>query len=260
MASSSSSSAEPKTLVEDTDQGFSGPLPVPGRTPSTKPSLPKPSAKGHVRREDVETILGGISSDLDRIGRDVQASQGTLSDVDFEQRASSVMILKDIKRLHKEVRAPRPSPHIGLGGVHHNPTQSTGYTSGPPGSGLLPRPELRDPHPITQGTYKIYDHQNPPKRSDFLEQAMFGSVQIAPRLGIQSEWQKMTGYEAVPLRPPPSSKTPFGKYVEPRRPVAAFALTPSGPIQGSDEPGLAALANMQSPVVDLTKKFSLIGH
>jgi hypothetical protein len=192
--------------------------------------------KGHVTVKEVNRVLGNLREDIRLGGRVIQELQD------------------DMRSSH------RPQPHIGLGGVHHNPTQAPTDSGPMPGMPSVPRRELRDPHPVTQGTYKIYDHANPPKRSDFLEQALFGSVQIEPRLASQSEWQKMPGYEATPVPPPPSSKTPFGKYVEPRHPVAAFALSPSGPIQGSDEPGLAALPWTQTPVVDLTKHFSVAGH
>lgn len=214
----------------------------------------------HVRTKDVRRTLEEISTELHRSHQGTEELKDKLNQFNLESQGRNARLTADLGRLEHELGARKPQPHIGLGGVHHNPVQAPVSTSGPPGSSLFPRPELREPHVSTQGTYKIYDYQNPPKRSDFLEQALFGSLQVTPRLASQSEWQKMIGYEATPIPPPPSSKTPFNKFVDQRKPVAAFALSAAGPIQGSDEPGMAAVAALNQPIVDLTKKFSVVGH
>ncbi len=238
-----------------------GPSALVAPSSASAPQISRKGKRGPVSLKEVNKTLHTMHADIG-VGKEAfRKMSDRLEDFENQRLMDTAALEIAQKALIEDVKGiPRVQPHIGLGGVHHNTYQAPVQSSSVPGSSVFPRPELRDPYPITQGTHKIYDTKNPPKKSDFLEQALFGSVHVTPRLASKAEWQKMTGYVNTPAPPPPSSKTPFGKYVEPRRPVEAFALSPAGPIQGSEEPGLAASGFHSAPVFDLTKKFSIVGH
>lgn len=235
--------------------------PLPPPPPLSQQGSPSPSGfkissrPGPLRKEDVFRelmMINAKTSQLRNTLKDIQAAGADAVEAQY-------MIMDEIAELQR----PRSNPVVSLGGSRPAPGfYSTVDSYAGPGTQLVHAAQIRQlTQPgmsLSQSQGKIFDYDSRPKRSDFLDSAMFGSLQVDPTLDDYA-FKQMPGYAAVPLMPPPSTKTPFTKYVEPDHGVP-LGNADLGGVDYWLKPLQNAIPEMETPVEDYTKKFSIPGY